>query len=233
MAQITLIYPDSWLSPTISVKNRDTWSEDFTWAMTEVGTTAAYIFDFTEAESTDYIYTATVTDFDDLSGVIYSSTWWATPEEIDAELTAKHGEWPWNQRVNWIGWLKSNEMEELLDRFKKDILKAKTEPIKEEKETLESKLARSRSEKTQEKITNQLKQLQDKLESIENNLDNDYTLDYIEDKFNEVLATKEIDAIQKDDVDNILEEVLADAKLDDLLNEAFLDKLLKSANKKL
>jgi hypothetical protein len=36
----------------------------FTGSMSEVSTTGAYIYDFTEVVDTDYVYTATVTGYD-------------------------------------------------------------------------------------------------------------------------------------------------------------------------
>lgn len=71
MSKISLTYPDTWLIISISVKNRDTWTEVFSWTMTEIGTTKVYIYDFTEVANTDYVYVATVTGYSNMSGVIY------------------------------------------------------------------------------------------------------------------------------------------------------------------
>ena len=71
MWKISLSYPDTWLTISISVKNRDTWVEDFTGTMTEVWTTREYKYDFTEVVDTDYVYVTTVGGYSDMSGVIY------------------------------------------------------------------------------------------------------------------------------------------------------------------
>lgn len=81
MAKISLSYPDTWLTISISVKNRDTWVEDFTGTMTEVGTTREYKYDFTEVVDTDYVYVATVTGYSPMSGVIYRDGWGLTTDE--------------------------------------------------------------------------------------------------------------------------------------------------------
>lgn len=71
MAKISLIYPDSWLTISISIRNRDSWVEEFNWIMTEVGTTKVYKYDFTEVANTDYVYVSSCTWYDSMSGVVY------------------------------------------------------------------------------------------------------------------------------------------------------------------
>lgn len=81
MAKISLSYPDTWLTISISVKNRDTWTEDFSGTMTEVGTSKVYTYDFIEVVDTDYVYVATATGYSDMSGVIYRDGGGLTTEE--------------------------------------------------------------------------------------------------------------------------------------------------------
>lgn len=69
MAKITLTYPETWLTINISIKDRETWIEEFSWTMTEI-TNKIYIYDFVE-ENKDYIYTASCTWYDDMSDAIY------------------------------------------------------------------------------------------------------------------------------------------------------------------
>lgn len=81
MSKISLTYPDTWLIISISVKNRDTWTEVFSWTMTEIGTTKVYIYDFTEVANTDYVYVATVAGYSDMSGTIYRDGGGLTTEQ--------------------------------------------------------------------------------------------------------------------------------------------------------
>ena len=89
MAKISLSYPDTWLTISISVKNRLTGVEDFSGTMIE--TAKVYKYDFTEVADTDYIYVATCTGYSDITGVVYYEAtgwggWWLTPTQ-DANLT--------------------------------------------------------------------------------------------------------------------------------------------------
>ena len=86
MARISLSYPDTWLTISISVKNRDTWTEAFSGTMTEVGTTREYKYDFTETADTDYVYVATVSGYSNMSGVIYRDGGGLTSAQ-DSKLT--------------------------------------------------------------------------------------------------------------------------------------------------
>lgn len=85
MNKISIAYPDTWLTISISVKNRDTWVEAFSGTMTEVGTTREYKYDFTEVVDTDYVYIATCTGYSNMSGTLYSSSsnGWLTTAEHD------------------------------------------------------------------------------------------------------------------------------------------------------
>ena len=57
MSKISISYPESGLTPSISVINTTTEVVDFSGTMTEVGTSKVYIYDFTEGANTDYVYT--------------------------------------------------------------------------------------------------------------------------------------------------------------------------------
>jgi len=90
MAKISLSYPDSWLTISISVKNRDSWVEVSTWEMIEVWTTKVYTYDFTEVVNTDYVYTATTTWYNSMSGVIYRDWGWLTSEQATQLFNASN-----------------------------------------------------------------------------------------------------------------------------------------------
>ncbi len=153
MWKISLSYPDTWLTISISVKNRDTWVEDFSGTMTEVGTTGEYKYDFTEVSNTDYVYVATVSGYSNMSGVIYRDGGWLTATQ-DAELTQIYNRidlnlsevavW-WNPYIEWVNWLKKwiqkiidkveDKWEEIIkeiEESEKDIIKA----IPEQKEPI-------------------------------------------------------------------------------------------------
>ncbi len=84
MAKITITYPESWLEVSISVKDRLTWVEEFTWLMTESG--GVYNYDFIEEPLTDYIYTATTPWYDDVNNVVWQETitswWWISWDDL-------------------------------------------------------------------------------------------------------------------------------------------------------
>jgi len=82
MAKLSLSYPETWLTISISLKDRDTWIEEFSGVMTEVS--KVYKYDFVEVAWIDYIYVATCTGYDDMTGVIYTestTSGWLTTEE--------------------------------------------------------------------------------------------------------------------------------------------------------
>jgi len=82
MAKLSLSYPETWLTIYISIKDRDTWIEEFSGVMTEVS--KVYKYDFVEVAWIDYIYVATCTGYDDMTGVIYAestTSGWLTTEE--------------------------------------------------------------------------------------------------------------------------------------------------------
>lgn len=151
MAKISLSYPDTWLTISISVKNRDTWVEVFSDTMTEVGTTKVYTYDFTEVVNTDYIYVATVSGYSDMSWVIYRDGWWLTTEQV-TQLTRiyTYVDTPvseiavgWNPYANWINWLKKwiqrivDKVEEKWEEVKTKIeSEVKTIVIPEQKEPI-------------------------------------------------------------------------------------------------
>ena len=145
MAKISLSYPSTWLSISISVKNRATWVEAFNWSMTEVGSTWVYIYDFTEVINTDYVYTATVSGYSNMSGTLYRDGGGLTTTQ-DAELTQIYTRvdenisaiavW-WNPYISWVNWLKKwiqkivdkveekgNEVIKELEETEKEMIKA-------------------------------------------------------------------------------------------------------------
>lgn len=79
MASISLIYPSSGLSITVSVVNKTTNLVNFTWLATEVADTGVYEYVFTEAADTDYAYIAVTPWYSILRWMIYrdsaSSGW--------------------------------------------------------------------------------------------------------------------------------------------------------------
>lgn len=89
MAKVSLSYPDTWLTISISVLDRATAIVSFTWTMTEVDSTRVYKYDFTEVANTDYVYVATCTGYNNMTGTIYytSSSGWLTTEEHDRLFT--------------------------------------------------------------------------------------------------------------------------------------------------
>lgn len=92
MAKITLSYPDTWLTIAISVKNRDTWVDVFSWNATEIAP-RVYVYDFTELPNTDYIYTATVAGYSDMSGMIYQDGGGLTTTEHNHLLQLVNSTW--------------------------------------------------------------------------------------------------------------------------------------------
>ena len=120
MAKISLSYPDTWLTISISVKNRETWVEAFAGTMTEVGTTRTYIYDFTETTNVDYVYVATVSWYSSMSWTIYRDGGWLTTEQaerIDMKLSNV-----------WSGLLYNNsydytKIDISLEKLKKEIQK--------------------------------------------------------------------------------------------------------------
>ena len=74
MAAIALTYPVSWLSITVSLTNTTTNVVDFVWLATEVLNTKVYVYTFTEAADTDYVYVASAVWYSNLSGIIYRDT---------------------------------------------------------------------------------------------------------------------------------------------------------------
>ena len=91
MAKISLSYPDTWLTINISVRNRDTGIEDFSWVMDEVDGT--YKYDFVEEPNTDYVYTAICATYSDLRWTIYRDGGGLTIEQaIELSNTVKTGD---------------------------------------------------------------------------------------------------------------------------------------------
>lgn len=126
MAKISLSYPDTWLSISISIKNRDTWVEAFSGTMTEVGTTRVYTYDFTEVSNTDYVYVASVSWYSDISGTIYRDGGWLTIEEHN-QLFAMWGGWIFKM------WLNTTDRKLIKDTYEKVQKLEESESIIEEK----------------------------------------------------------------------------------------------------
>lgn len=72
MAKLSLSYPETWLTISISIKDRDTWIEAFSGVMIEVS--KVYKYDFVEVAWIDYIYIANCAGYDDMTGVIYAES---------------------------------------------------------------------------------------------------------------------------------------------------------------
>lgn len=99
MAKITITYPTSWLTVSISVKNRLTWVEEFTWLMTE--SAGWYNYDFVEVSWVDYTYTATTSWYTDVPWVLFQdiSTWGWWGVSVQDIWTAQIGDYdsiPWS-----------------------------------------------------------------------------------------------------------------------------------------
>lgn len=73
MHKISITYPQSWLSPTISIVNKTTGIEDFSWNMVEIGTTKSYWYEFTEVKDVDYVFTISEEWYDDVVDTLYYS----------------------------------------------------------------------------------------------------------------------------------------------------------------
>ena len=85
MSKISIAYPESGLSPVISIINVTTEVQDFSGVMTEIATTKVYVYEFTEVASTDYVYTITTNGYDVFSDSLFysSSSGGLTTEEHD------------------------------------------------------------------------------------------------------------------------------------------------------
>ena len=118
MAKISLIYPDSWLTISISIRNRDSWVEEFNWTMTEVGTTKVYKYDFTEVANTDYVYVSSCTWYDSMSGVVYmDTTQWLTIEEHTHLMQLVNSTWGGGFSSQAIQTSISNAKKAIMDRI--------------------------------------------------------------------------------------------------------------------
>lgn len=129
MGKITLTYPDTWLTISIVVKKRDWWVAH-SGNMREISSWV-YVYDFAEVWGTDYIYTASCTWYNDMSGVLYfddtGSYWWFSLnystinnhttkkiKEAKEELEKKIDEIPKVSLDNLESWLDETRSELLL-----------------------------------------------------------------------------------------------------------------------
>lgn len=72
MSLITVAYPESWLSWTISIVNIATEVEDFSGEITEIWTTKVYKYEFTEVVWESYVFIVTVPWYDEyVDSIIY------------------------------------------------------------------------------------------------------------------------------------------------------------------
>lgn len=110
MNKISIAYPDTWLTISISVKNRDTWVLYTSGTMTETNT-RSYKFDFTEEVNTDYDYLATVAGYDDLPWTIFRDGGWLTTLENDKLM--------W---IYWGGGITSQVVQSIVEKAKKEII---------------------------------------------------------------------------------------------------------------
>lgn len=131
MAKISVTYPESWLTVNVSVKNRITWVEAFSWVMDNIWW--IYNYDFVELPLTDYSYTTTTPWYDDISGVVFqdvtsSSGWisWDDLIEDNSSVTwsfwSKFSQYWWVSHVierNSFDETSKKELEDLRNSFKK------------------------------------------------------------------------------------------------------------------
>lgn len=94
--KITLTYPTSWLTVNVEIRDRTTNAVFESGVAIENGTTATYDYDFDWADSTDYIYIATVTGLNTMRGAVYyevSGGWsgWLTTEEHEKLMSITGG----------------------------------------------------------------------------------------------------------------------------------------------
>lgn len=74
MSKISISYPESGLTPAISVVNMTTEVQDFSGTMNEIGSTKVYTYTFTEVANTDYAYVITTTGYEPVSDALFYET---------------------------------------------------------------------------------------------------------------------------------------------------------------
>lgn len=227
MAKISLSYPDTWLIISISVKNRDTWTEDFSGTMTEVGITREYKYDFTEVANTDYVYVATATGYSNMSGVIYRDGGGLTTDESTHLLqlvNSTGGGWfSINyQAINSHTTNKVNELKEQIEKIpnlteklieiqsQNDIaINTIIDTIKESENDICSDVIRKTKELKEDNITtrNLIRQKTDKVDKNVSKLSDrqDLTDRLIEDQAEEI--EEELERIYEQEVDMIENEI--------------------------
>ena len=132
MAKISVTYPDSWLTVNISVKDRITWVEAFSWVMDEAWW--VYNYDFVELPLTDYSYTASTTWYDDILGVVFQDTsstsggWISWDDLIENNSSVPWSFWYKFSQYGWVSHVidrssfdetSKKELEKLRNSFKK------------------------------------------------------------------------------------------------------------------
>lgn len=75
MNTISLTYPESWLTVNVSVYVKWSATLDNSGVATETWTTKTYIYEFTWATNTDYVYVATVAWYQDIGWTVFSNNW--------------------------------------------------------------------------------------------------------------------------------------------------------------
>jgi len=141
MSKISLSYPESWLSVSVSVINHTTLVEDFSGIATEVLTTKNYIFSFTEVVWTDYTYIASVVWYDDISGSVFyeaggggGGVGWLTTEEHNKLFSLENS-------TGWGGGFSSQAIQSSLQNVKKEIIEKIDEIKPTDLSSIEEKLS--------------------------------------------------------------------------------------------
>ncbi len=231
MAKISLIYPDSWLTISISIRNRDSWVEEFSWTMTEVGTTKVYKYDFTEIANTDYVYVSSCTWYDSMSWVVYMDiTQWLTIEEHTHLMQLVNSTWGGGFSSQAIQTSISNAKKAIMDRIDEikptDLTEIETKlnenyshitlatddilnTIKESETEICSDIIRSKKEIKEDNVsTRQL--VRQKTEKLDKNISKmvdrqDQTDKMIEDEADEI--EEELEQIYMKEAENIEKEL--------------------------
>lgn len=235
MSKITLIYPTWWLDIDIVVKDRETWDTEFTWTMEEI-VSGIYKYDFTEVAGIDYVYTATTIWYNDMSGVIYATSWWLTPTQdaqlqqiynrVDTKVSyVSYGSWWW---FNYEDFQK--KFTELKDEIKKEILNKQFEvnfdeilqKIEDIKVSLEDNIE---IEDIEEITSKEIKPLIQKV-----NLIKKYVDDKKKEETEEEKQWKELSKLQKELLEDLENEQLS--KLQKVIEEKDKEKqeLIKKHN---
>ena len=115
MANISITYPETWLTLFVSIINVWTSVTDFTGTAIEITNSKAYLFDFQEEKNTDYVYVITTPGYDDVSWVMYRDWGWLTFEENDHLMNMTRSSWG----IVIDNTKKNEELIEKMEKFEK------------------------------------------------------------------------------------------------------------------